>query len=92
MLFSEETPENQAFNALVFLYKHVLLVDLGEFGHMKRAKGPGRVFTEWPKQRVVQVSFITLQDTRFVSPEFTDKYPYSFSLILGQLFYDPLGH
>lgn len=29
--------QNQALNAIVFFYKHVLKVELGDFGHMERA-------------------------------------------------------
>ncbi len=37
--------QNQALNAIVFLYKQVLNVDLGDFGHMERAKKPERLPT-----------------------------------------------
>ena len=37
--------QDQALNALVFLYKHVLRIDLGEFGPTGRAKRPERVPT-----------------------------------------------
>jgi hypothetical protein len=30
--------QNQALNAIVFLYKHVLRIDLGDFGPMELAK------------------------------------------------------
>ena len=39
--------QNQALNALVFLYKHVLQIELGDFGHMERAKRPKRLLAEW---------------------------------------------
>ena len=35
--------QNQALNALVFLYKHVLQKELGDFGPMERAKRPKRL-------------------------------------------------
>jgi site-specific recombinase XerD len=35
--------QNQALNAIVSFYKHVLRVDLGDFGPMERAKKPGRL-------------------------------------------------
>jgi site-specific recombinase XerD len=35
--------QNQALNALVFLYKHVLQIDLGDFGPTERAKRPQRL-------------------------------------------------
>jgi site-specific recombinase XerD len=44
--------QNQALNALVFLYKRVLRIDLGEFGHMERAKRPERVPTVMTKTEV----------------------------------------
>lgn len=47
--------QNQALNALVFLYKHVLRIDLGEFGHMERAKRPERVPTVMAKTEVGRV-------------------------------------
>jgi integron integrase len=37
--------QNQALNALVFLYKHVLQIELGDFGAMERAKRPQRLPT-----------------------------------------------
>jgi len=47
--------QNQALNALVFLYKHVLRIDLGEFGHMERAKRPERLPTVMTKTEVGRV-------------------------------------
>ena len=32
--------QNQALNAIVYLYKHVLRVEIGDLGHMERAKMP----------------------------------------------------
>ncbi len=32
--------QNQAPNALVFLYRNVLKIELGDFGHIERAKKP----------------------------------------------------
>ena len=37
--------QNQALNAIVFLYKQVLKIDLGDFGPMERAKKPQRLPT-----------------------------------------------
>jgi len=37
--------QNQALNAVVFLYRHVLEMDLGDFGKFTRAKRPPRVPT-----------------------------------------------
>ena len=47
--------QNQALNAIVFLYKHVLKIDLGDFGHMERAKRPERLPTVMSKTEVVNV-------------------------------------
>jgi integron integrase len=47
--------QNQALNALVFLYKHVLQMDLGDFGHMERAKRPDRLPTVLTKEEVKRV-------------------------------------
>ncbi len=35
--------QNQALNAVVFLYKYVLKIDLGDFGPMERAKKPEKI-------------------------------------------------
>ena len=35
--------QNQALNAVVFLYKHILKIDLGDFGPMERAKKPKKI-------------------------------------------------
>jgi len=35
--------QNQALNAVVFLYKQVLNRDLGDFGNMQRAKRPKKI-------------------------------------------------
>lgn len=48
--------QNQALNAIVFLYKHVLKIDLGDFGHIKRAKRPERLPTVMTKGEVGHVS------------------------------------
>ena len=37
--------QNQALNAIVFLYKRVLNIELGDFGHMERAKKPEKLPT-----------------------------------------------
>jgi len=47
--------QNQALNALVFLYKHVLQMELGDFGHMERAKRPKRLPTVLNKEEVARV-------------------------------------
>lgn len=52
--------QNQALNSIVFLYKHVLKIDLDDFGHMERAKRPERLPTVmtkgergWPRFAIV---------------------------------------
>jgi len=35
--------QNQALNAIVYLYKHVLRIDIGDLGHMERAKKPEKL-------------------------------------------------
>lgn len=47
--------QNQALNALVFLYKHVLKMKLEDFGHMERAKRPQRLPTVLSKEEVARV-------------------------------------
>lgn len=47
--------QNQALNAIVFLYKYVLKIDLGDFGHMERAKRPERLPTVMTKGEVSRV-------------------------------------
>jgi len=47
--------QNQALNALVFLYKHVLQIELGDFGHMERAKRPRRLPTVLTKEEAKRV-------------------------------------
>jgi len=44
--------QNQALNALVFLYKQVLHIELGDFGHMERAKRPEKLPTVMSKAEV----------------------------------------
>lgn len=46
---------NQALNALVFLYKQVRQIELGDFGHMGRAKRPKRLPTVLSKEEVARV-------------------------------------
>jgi len=41
--FVAASTQNQALNAIVFLYKQVLRIDLGDFGPMERAKKPERL-------------------------------------------------
>ncbi|KHE91569.1 MAG: site-specific tyrosine recombinase, partial [Candidatus Scalindua brodae] len=47
--------QNQALNAIVFLYKHVLNIELGDFGHMERAKKPEKLPTVMARKEVNQV-------------------------------------
>ena len=47
--------QNQALNAIVFLYKHVLRIELGDFGNMERAKRPERLPTVMTKTEVGRV-------------------------------------
>jgi len=47
--------QNQSLSAIVFLYKQVLDVELGDFGPMKRAKKPERLPTVLNKQEVGRV-------------------------------------
>src|SRR3989304_3366115 len=47
--------QNQALNAIVFLYKQVLHIELGDFGHTERAKNPERLPTVMTKTEVGQV-------------------------------------
>jgi len=47
--------QNQALNAVVFLYKHVLQKELGDFGRMERAKRPERLPTVLTKAEVTRV-------------------------------------
>lgn len=47
--------QNQALNAIVFLYKHVLEIGLGDFGHLERAKRPERLPTVMTKTEVSRV-------------------------------------
>ena len=47
--------QNQALNALVFLYKHVLQIELGDFGPMERAKRPQRLPTVLTKEEAKRV-------------------------------------
>jgi integron integrase len=44
--------QNQALNAIVFLYKQVLRIQLDEFGHMERAKKPEKLPTVMSKSEV----------------------------------------
>ncbi len=47
--------QNQALNAIVFLYKHVLKKDLGDFGPMERAKKPKKLPVVLTKEEAKQV-------------------------------------
>lgn len=47
--------QNQALNAIVFLYKQVLKRDLGDFGNMERAKRPKRLPTVLTKNEADRV-------------------------------------
>ena len=44
--------QNQALNAIVFLYKQVLKIDLGEFGPIERAKRPEKLPTVLSKGEI----------------------------------------
>jgi len=44
--------QNQALNSIVFLYKQVLKIELGDFGHMERAKRPQKLPVVMSKQEV----------------------------------------
>ena len=46
--------QNQALNAIVFLYKRVLNIELGDFGHMERAKKPEKLPTVMARKEVNQ--------------------------------------
>ena len=47
--------QNQALNAIVFLYKRVLNIELGDFGHMERAKKPEKLPTVMARTEVNKV-------------------------------------
>ena len=47
--------QNLALNAIVFLYKQVLKIDLGDFGHMERAKKPEKLPRVMSKKEIGQV-------------------------------------
>ena len=47
--------QNQALNAIVFLYKRVLNIELGDFGHMERTKKPEKLPTVMARKEVNQV-------------------------------------
>ena len=47
--------QNQALNAIVFLYKQVLQKDLGSFGQMERGKRPEKLPTVLSKDEVARV-------------------------------------
>ena len=47
--------QNQALNAIVFLYKQVLRIDLGEFGPMERAKRPKKLPVVMTKSEVDRI-------------------------------------
>lgn len=47
--------QNQALNAIVFLYKHVLRIELGDFGRMERAKKPERLPTVMTRGEVNRI-------------------------------------
>jgi integron integrase len=47
--------QNQALNAIVFLYKQVLNIELGDFGRMKRAKKPEKLPTVLSKTEARRV-------------------------------------
>ena len=47
--------QNQALNAIVYIYKHVLKIDLGDFGPMERAKKPKKIPVVMSKEEVESV-------------------------------------
>ena len=47
--------QNQALNTIVFLYNRVLRIELGDFGHMERAKKPERLLTVMTKSEVSRI-------------------------------------
>lgn len=47
--------QNQALNAIVFLYKQVLHMELGDFGYMERAKKPKKLPVVMTKEEVEKV-------------------------------------
>ena len=47
--------QNQTLNAIVFLYKQVLKIELGDFGHMERARRPEKLPTVMTKKEAGQV-------------------------------------
>lgn len=47
--------QNQALNAIVFLYKQVLNIDLGDFGPMERAKRPKKIPVVLNKEEVGRI-------------------------------------
>jgi len=47
--------QNQALNAIVFLYKQVLRIELGDFGPMERAKRPKRLPVVMTKEEVERI-------------------------------------
>jgi site-specific recombinase XerD len=47
--------QNQALNAIVFLYKHVLKLELGDFSQMEWAKKPERLPVVLTKTEVARV-------------------------------------
>ena len=47
--------QNQVLNAIVFLYKQVLRIDLGDFGHVERARRPERLPAVMIKAEVARV-------------------------------------
>lgn len=47
--------QNQALNAIVYLYKHVLRIEIGDLGHMERAKMPEKLPIVMSKEEVKRV-------------------------------------
>lgn len=47
--------QNQALNALVFLYRNVLEIELGTIDHLPRARMPGRVPVVLSRDEVARV-------------------------------------
>jgi hypothetical protein len=77
MAMSQPPPQNPALNALVFLCKHVLKLDLGDFSQFTRAKRPRKlpvVLTPDEVARLIAPCALT-----FRSPVFGLRFPLSLS-------------
>jgi len=59
--------QNQALNAIVFLYKQVLKQELGDFGNMERAKRPKRLPTVLTKNEADLVLAVMSGENAFMA-------------------------